>query len=317
MLPKPPYFDEERWGADTWPLLSASYTGDADTVARMVDEDRRRVRAQFAYYEPLHYAVRGGHRDVVELLLARGADPNAEGWSGKPLGDETPIAKAADRERDDLVSLLMNAVDHPPAPVVPAPPDPQQVPQETVEYELFAASHGGRVDVVERILTDRPDLATSGLYEGVHQGHLDVVRLLLAAGADVSYPFLAGCWYTPLMHCVRYPRPRLAIGELLLTHGFPVSSTNGLGMTSLHVAALSGTAEAVTWLLDHGADINFVEPEFGSTPLGWTARWGRHEMTRLLLDRGADPTLPPEPSWARPLHWAKKKGHTQVADLLA
>src|SRR5262245_19568771 len=109
-LPEPPHFDARRWGRETWPLLSAAFVGDVDAVVRILDEDPRRVRAQFAYYEPLHYAVRGVHLDVATLLLARRADPRAEGWSGK-LDDETPIAKARDREREDLVTLLTRAVE--------------------------------------------------------------------------------------------------------------------------------------------------------------------------------------------------------------
>jgi hypothetical protein len=83
MLPKPRYFDDALWGAGTWPLLSAAYSGELDTVTRMLDQDPRRIQAQFAYYEPLHYAVRGGNAAMVKLLLDRGAHPKTPGWGRK------------------------------------------------------------------------------------------------------------------------------------------------------------------------------------------------------------------------------------------
>ena len=65
-------------------------------------------------------------------------------------------------------------------------------------------------------------------------------------------------------------------------------------------------------LLDHGADINAVDEEFRSTPLGFAARWNRRDMVQLLLQRGADPNMS-DASWATPLAWAEKKGHHTIA----
>ena len=68
-------------------------------------------------------------------------------------------------------------------------------------------------------------------------------------------------------------------------------------------------------LLDYGADIDAVDDEFRSTPLGLAARWGRQSLVRLLLDRGADRQRAAA-EWATPLAWAQGKGHTAVAALL-
>jgi ankyrin repeat protein len=68
-------------------------------------------------------------------------------------------------------------------------------------------------------------------------------------------------------------------------------------------------------LLDHGADIDAVDDELRSTPLGSAARWGRREIVQLLQDRGADPNRAGA-SWATPLAWAVKKGHSDIAAML-
>ena len=44
--------------------------------------------------------------------------------------------------------------------------------------------------------------------------------------------------------------------------------------------------------IKHGADVNAVDEEFYSTPLGYAAKHGKKEMVELLLKHGADPNLP-------------------------
>jgi hypothetical protein len=68
-------------------------------------------------------------------------------------------------------------------------------------------------------------------------------------------------------------------------------------------------------LIDHGADIDAIDVDYQSTPLGYAARNGYGELVALFLNRGADPTRAGEP-WATPLAWAEKRGHTQIADVL-
>jgi len=50
---------------------------------------------------PLHLAVRGGHRDIAELLIAKGADVNAKNKSGR-----TALDIAVDQGHTEIVELL-------------------------------------------------------------------------------------------------------------------------------------------------------------------------------------------------------------------
>ena len=85
--------------------------------------------------------------------------------------------------------------------------------------------------------------------------------------------------------------------------------------TLLHGMAQIGEIRRARLLLDRGADIDAVDEEFRSTPLGFAARWGREKMVRLLLDRGADRQRAGA-EWATPLEWARRKGHDRIARLL-
>lgn len=73
----------------------------------------------------------------------------------------------------------------------------------------------------------------------------------------------------------------------LLAAGVPANASNGIGQTSLHVAALWGCVEVARVLIDAGASLS-VANQFGATPLHFAAQNKRLEMARLLVERGAD-----------------------------
>ena len=73
----------------------------------------------------------------------------------------------------------------------------------------------------------------------------------------------------------------------LLAQGLSPDLANGIGQTSLHVAAIWGNVAVARVLLDAGASIN-VANQFGATPLHFAAQNKRVEMAKLLLEYGAD-----------------------------
>jgi len=313
MLPKPPYFDANVWGDDTWSLLSASYLGDLETVRQLLEQDPGKIQAQFAYYEPIHYAVRGGKVDMVKMLLEYGAHPLSPGWT--ILGDETPLAKAKDRDRADLAELLSQAAGK--LPAYQPPTAKPRTDEQKLDYQ-FQIACGYQVDrnIIDAILVKHPGWATVGLYEAVHHNRIDIVKYLLQAGADINGHMPWACWLTPLMHALRYSQANWELADLVIEQGFSVNSVNGLGMSALHMAIVQDRVDALDYLLNHGADINIVDTEFCSTSFGWTARWGKLEMAKKLLIRGADRNLSGADSWARPILWAEKGNHEDIVSLL-
>ncbi len=107
-----------------------------------------------------------------------------------------------------------------------------------------------------------------------------------------------------------------ALTDLLFEQGMNARYQNWLGITPLHTYAKRNDIENATIFLEHGADINAVDDEFYSTPLGYAARYGKQQMVNFLLKQGADPNLPHQPAWARPLAWATKRGHEEIIALL-
>ena len=311
---RPGDFDECIWGRDSWPFLVAVYEGREDTVRAMLRADPTLARAEYAYMQPLHYAVRGGRVAMAKLLVDAGADPLAEGWSGR-LGDDTPLARARDREDAEMVALLEDAIAR---PRPPAPPRDARSTNEwrELENEMFKICGRGDVAGALAMIEAHPGIAQAGLYEAIHHDHPELVKLLIGHGADPTIPWRWACWYTPLMHALRYAEPRYETAQLLLDRGVKPDDTNGLGMAPLHILANEGTVEAASWLLDRGADIQLRDRDYESTPLAWAARAGRTEMVKFLLSRGARRSVADDPSWATPAAWARRRGHQHLLELL-
>jgi ankyrin repeat protein len=317
-LQRPADFDEPLWGRDTWPFLAAVYRGDEAAVREMLARDPFLARAEYAYLQPLHYAVRGGRIGMVRLLLDAGADPLAEGWSGKfgsEIRDDTPLARARDRELDEIVTLLEKAARDKPRSVSAERKAPS-TPEREIEDEMMRICHRGEIDAALEMINQHPEIAQAGLYEAVHQNHPELVRILLERGAEATSPWRWSCWYTPLMHSLRYSKPRYDIAQLLVDHGVDPNETNGMGMTALHIVAGQGTVDAARWLLDCGADIHARDREFDSTPLAWAARAGREDMARFLVSRCASVVHPDDEPWATPIAWARRRNHTKLVSLL-
>ncbi len=168
---------------------------------------------------------------------------------------------------------------------------------------------------VEALLQERPGLAldeTAFWGEGIlampaKDGDRRMLELLMRYGARVPDVSKWGA---------RYYFKRHETAAFLLENGMNPNHTNWRRFTLLHDMAYTGDLNKARLLLDHGAEINAIDEEYGSTPLGYAARWGRREMVALLLERGADPNKAGAP-WATPLAWAQKKGHAAIeADLL-
>jgi hypothetical protein len=79
--------------------------------------------------------------------------------------------------------------------------------------------------------------------------------------------------------------------------------------------AQKGIIPKAELLVKSGADINLVDEEYQSTPVGMAARWGHQEMVSWLIWHGADLNKSGA-GWSTPLAWARKKGHMEIGQLL-
>ena len=77
---KPPDIED-----DNWEMIIAAAAGDAPTLRRLLDRDPTLSRRGYSYTPPIHFAVREGHGEIVQMLLDAGADSEWNGYYGVSL----------------------------------------------------------------------------------------------------------------------------------------------------------------------------------------------------------------------------------------
>jgi hypothetical protein len=142
-----------------------------------------------------------------------------------------------------------------------------------IARELLAVVHAGDVVHLQRLVSERPELARSRFtarggsstalhfatdWPGYFPNGPDVVRVLIAAGADPN----------------------------ALTTGGGLDVPGPGSETPLHYAASSDDADVAAALIDGGADLETPNGSIG-TPLDNAVGYACWNVARLLVDRGA------------------------------
>lgn len=164
---------------------------------------------------------------------------------------------------------------------------------------LIAAARQGDAEAVAALLESGADVdvalgdGMTALHTAIDRGHLEVVDVLLAAGASVRAETRIG-QYTPL-HLASRRGHGAIVSRLLEAGADPNAVTTNSRVTPLHLAAQAiNGGEAVQALLDRGAEVDPREVSAGQTPLMFAAAANRPGAVRELLARGADPSLSTE-----------------------
>ena len=148
------------------------------------------------------------------------------------------------------------------------------------------------------------------IYWVSREGHHDLLKTLLAAGADPNMSDQEG--WTPLMFASR--EGHLEIVERLLAAGADPTISHKNNWTLLMSASQGGHREVVEKLLAAGADPTVSDPQ-GWTALHLASGGGDSNIVKALLAAGADPNVSNSRGWT-PLHIASRKGHLSIVEQL-
>jgi ankyrin repeat protein len=253
---------------------------------------------------PLFACVVAGNRRMAEMLLAHGADPNANVFTSG-----SPFYRAHVQKSADLIRLLeghggfLDAVSAGYACQTHAA---KKLLEDEINGRLRPGSTTGDNTVAEDLLWS----ASGG-------GDPEIVRLSLAR---IDWRRDDSRWLWPLWQaftCDGGIERGLDCFRQLLDRADP--NLGESTCTMLHTVMARGGSEHVPYaemLLDRGARMDIRDELLRSTALGWACRWGRPHFVKLLLERGADPIEKDAEPWATPRAWAEKRGHHDVLELL-
>ncbi len=155
----------------------------------------------------------------------------------------------------------------------------------------------------------RNSLGIAPLAMAADGGHLEIMRILVAAGAEVDAGSTFG---TPLTFAATWGRAEAA--RYLLEKGAAVAASRPDRITPLMLAARANDLQTVRALLARKAERDAVDTS-GATALSHAARHGSVEAVRALLDAGAKVEAADAQGWA-PLAHAAVNGRTDVLRLL-
>lgn len=186
-------------------FFSAATRGDVAEVRTLLKRNPSLVfRKGKGGWTALHWAVSRDHTDVVDVLIANGAEINAKADDGY-----TPLHEAAFHGYRDVVRLLIEKK---------ASIDAKDRNGSTPMYAATAQNH---LDVVQLLLANKSDVnaggpeGSSALDAAALFGREDIARLLLDSGANVNQIDSKGV--TPLYWAKRNGHKN--VEDLLRQHG--------------------------------------------------------------------------------------------------
>ena len=140
-------------------------------------------------------------------------------------------------------------------------------------------------------------------------------RFMLHLGIGISMIAASACGAEPALPlAVAAARNVTDLVRTLLLQNHDPNEREANGLTPLMWAARSGSIEAMTILLDAGADPGVRDLVNGWTALFHAVHKRQAEAVRLLLDRGVDPNLPVR--HLRPLAMAAADADPTILELL-
>ncbi len=306
-------------GNQVWQMFTLSRTGELDELKRLVTAHPELVECQFAYRTPLYFAVRENQVEVVQFLLAAGANP-----VGLMINDSL-IQISQDRGYREMEQVLSRWIHGAEVHGTEVPPNAGETLAQAIREQ--------DLEKLTQLLDQHPDWIAArddGSNEPIHWATMtrqpDLIDLVLQRGASIEAQRLDGARPLQLFHgdyhfrgwsrvSRDWPHSPDAILKHLLSRG---------AYLDMCTACMMGNMDRVRKLLTQDAaaanrlsECRTYYPGSGS-PLYNASQGGHLEIVKLLLARGADPNLP-EPGiapYGRALYSAIVEGHHEIAQVL-
>lgn len=192
--------------------------------------------------------------------------------------------------------------------------DPNSLHETIGSRPLTAAASKGYLELVKLLIKNGAEINLQDTWKTLppgrtpleiacRNGHIEVVNYLLAHGADVNK---VGYW-SPIKTAASHGHGEII--RTLLKAGAKYEESD------LSLAARSGSLDAVTQLIQAGADAGYQDTD-GESPLHAAAKRESPEIVQLLLENGAKLDMQTKRSKETALHFAAWKGRLEIAKVL-
>jgi ankyrin repeat protein len=309
-----------RNSAGATPLMRAIYMKRLAVVGLLLDKGARIDVVDKLGKTALHYAVINQQLDVIKQLLeGQGisikADPNARDLSG-----ETPLGEAMRLESSEMaiIKALLEAK---------ADPSIGNETQFTPLHRAAETNHIAQLQLLVDYVQDTSKLnveticdVTSGLYGhsalwgAVKNGHIDAVRLLLAAKANPSTACKHPHSPTPLW--AAFANDNFEMAELLLHYDADPNQVNLKDQTILHLTRHRQYERWASLLISHGAHVSGIRDKSGREPVHLAASPGHPRsmqvLTVLVVEGRANLDAQDNMSKRTPLMCAAESGNARL-----
>jgi len=193
---------------------------------------------------------------------------------------------------------------------------------------LFKAIRAKDTEQVERLLTkgnvtldppQQPNQVNKPLAYAAAYGNLDIVKLILAQGADINGQVAYGD--VPLIKAAEHRNHDII--AYLLEQGADVNRPNAFGISPFIGFCAAEDVELVQLALRHGGKVNesYVQQTRQSkgkknyTALQAAVAYGKTDVVKLLLANGGDPNIKDQ-SGKTCLDLAQEKNHSEIVNML-
>ncbi|XP_071636363.1 ankyrin repeat domain-containing protein 16 isoform X1 [Temnothorax longispinosus] len=226
---------------------------------------------------PLHEAAQFAQEDILKYLLNKGASVDA-----LKRGDWTPLMLACTKSglaARQCIGALLTANAN------------AYLRNKDGWTPLLIACRTGDEKAIDILLKhlptcidDRSNNGRSALHIAAFHGHERVINLLVASNANLLNA-RDSSGSSPLHEAVKHGN--LDATKCIVSLGADVILLDNVDQTILHVAASTGNAEAVEYILEHNLiDVN-CEASFGITPLMLARRNNHSDVVKILIRYGA------------------------------
>ena len=273
---------------DTQEIFTAIRAGDLDKVRALLGEHPFLIHVHNTEEEAhrevtvMNCAAHNGQLDIVKLLVERGAEVYSH-----PFANYPPVTDAAWAGHQDVVDYFLN-----------------EIPEKAngtngIGVTINLAARQGWTDIVRRhIVADPLSVHARGwtgetpLHWPAHNGHVEIVEMLLDAGADIEADVVTWSGGKPL-HWASEHEPGTV--EVLLRRGADVNSRNIMagsrfeGVTPLIMNATqkNDCSEVTELLIEADAGLNATDAQ-GKTALAHAEEIGLKRIPEVLRRHGAE-----------------------------